>query len=66
MAKTLIILFFATLLLGVPVAFTMGIAGLAAVFIDGNLNPLIATQRMFAGIDSSPRWRSHSLFWRLN
>ena len=47
MAKTLIILFFATLLLGVPVAFTMGIAGLAAVFIDGSLNPLIATQRMF-------------------
>lgn len=54
MAKTLIILFFATLLLGVPVAFTMGIAGLAAVFIDGSLNPLVATQRMFAGIDSFP------------
>ena len=54
MAKTLIILFFATLLLGVPVAFTMGIAGLAAIFIDGNLNSLVATQRMFAGIDSFP------------
>ncbi|MBC7282284.1 TRAP transporter large permease [Hoeflea sp.] len=54
MAKTLIILFFATLFLGVPVAFTMGIAGIVAVFIDGSLNPLIATQRMFAGIDSFP------------
>lgn len=54
MAKTLIILFFATLFLGVPVAFTMGIAGLAAIFIDGSLNPLVATQRMFAGIDSFP------------
>ena len=54
MAKTLIILFFVTLALGVPVAFTMGIAGLAAIFIDGSLNPLVATQRMFAGIDSFP------------
>lgn len=54
MGKTLIILFFATMILGVPVAFTMGIAGLAAIFIDGSLNPLVATQRMFAGIDSFP------------
>ena len=54
MAKTLIILFFATLILGVPVAFTMGIAGIVAVLLDGSLNPLIATQRMFAGIDSFP------------
>lgn len=54
MAKTLIILFFATLILGVPVAFTMGVAGIAAIFIDGSLNPLVATQRMFAGIDSFP------------
>jgi len=53
-AKTLIILFFATLFLGVPVAFTMGIAGITAIFIDGSLNPLVATQRMFAGIDSFP------------
>ena len=54
MAKTLIILFFATLLLSVPVAFTMGIAGLSAILLDGGLNPLVATQRMFAGIDSFP------------
>jgi len=54
MAKTLVLLFFATLFLSVPVAFTMGIAGLAAIFIDGSLNPLVATQRMFAGIDSFP------------
>ncbi|TMV14606.1 TRAP transporter large permease [Arenibacterium halophilum] len=54
MAKTLIILFFAALLLGVPVAFTMGVAGMAAIFIEGGLNPLVATQRMFAGIDSFP------------
>ncbi len=54
MAKTLIILFFATLFLGVPVAFTMGIAGIVAILLDGSLNPLVATQRMFAGIDSFP------------
>jgi len=54
MAKTLIILFFATLLLGLPVAFTMGVAGLAAILVDGALNPLVAPQRMFAGIDSFP------------
>ncbi|MEO9781747.1 MAG: TRAP transporter large permease [Sedimentitalea sp.] len=54
MAKTLIILFFGSLLLSVPVAFTMGIAGLSAIFIHGGLNPLIAAQRMFAGIDSFP------------
>ena len=54
MGKTLIILFFATMFLGVPVAFTMGIAGLVAILIDGSLNPLVAPQRMFAGIDSFP------------
>ncbi|GMG85425.1 TRAP transporter large permease [Paralimibaculum aggregatum] len=54
MGKTLVILFVATLVLGVPVAFTMGIAGLAAILADGTLNPLIAMQRMFGGIDSFP------------
>lgn len=54
MAKTLVILFVATLLLGVPVAFTMGVSGLAAILIDGGTNPLIAMQRMFGGIDSFP------------
>jgi tripartite ATP-independent transporter DctM subunit len=53
-AKTLLILFFATLVMGVPVAFTMGVAGVAVVLLDGALNPLVATQRMFAGIDSFP------------
>jgi len=54
MTKALVILFFATLTLGLPVAFTMGVAGLSAIFLDGSLNPLVATQRMFAGIDSFP------------
>ena len=54
MAQLLIILFLATMALGVPVAFTMGMAGLATIFVDGSINPLAATQRMFAGIDSFP------------
>lgn len=54
MAHTLIILFAATLVLGVPVAFTMGIAGITAILLDGSLNPLVAAQRLFAGIDSFP------------
>ncbi|MEX0758416.1 MAG: TRAP transporter large permease, partial [Tistlia sp.] len=54
MAQSLILLFFLTLALGVPVAFTMGIAGLSAIFVEGTLNPLVATQRLFGGIDSFP------------
>jgi len=54
MTNTLIILFFATLALGVPVAFTMGIAGLVTLVTGTSLSPLVAAQRMFAGIDSFP------------
>lgn len=54
MAQTLVLLFFLTLALGIPVAFTMGIAGLAAILLDGSLNPLVAVQRLFGGIDSFP------------
>ena len=54
MTQALILLFFLTLALGVPVAFTMGMAGLGAILIDGSLTPLMAVQRMFAGIDSFP------------
>ena len=54
MAQALVLLFLLTLLLGLPVAFTMGISGLGAILIDGSINPLIAAQRMFGGIDSFP------------
>ena len=54
MAQSLLFLFVATMLLGIPVAFTMGIAGLGAILLDGSLNPLIAIQRIFGGIDSFP------------
>ncbi len=54
MAQSLVILFVLCLALGVPVAFTMGISGLAAILIEGKMNPLAAMQRIFAGIDSFP------------
>ncbi|NQZ32390.1 MAG: TRAP transporter large permease [Oceanospirillaceae bacterium] len=54
MAKSLIILFFITLFLGIPVAFTMGIAGLATILSFETINPLVAVQRLFNGIDSFP------------
>lgn len=47
-------LFAACLVLGVPVALTMGIAGLGAILWDGTLTPILAAQRMFAGINSFP------------
>ncbi|QFT34445.1 Sialic acid TRAP transporter permease protein SiaT [Labrenzia sp. THAF82] len=54
MAKTLIILFFATLVLGMPVVFTMGVASTVAILVDGALNPLLIPQRLFGGINSFP------------
>jgi TRAP-type transport system large permease protein len=48
------LVFIATLVIGVPIAFTMLIAGLAAVWVQGSLPPLVAVQQMFAGIDSFP------------
>ncbi|GAB5470323.1 MAG: TRAP transporter large permease [Rhodospirillales bacterium] len=54
MGSSLILLFVLCLALGIPVAFTMGVSGLAAILIDGGVNPLAAMQRIFAGIDSFP------------
>lgn len=47
----LIILFFATLLVGIPVSFGLGITSLTYIFIN-DMNPIIIPQRMFAGSDS--------------
>lgn len=54
MTTTLMLVFLVTMILGVPIAFTMLIAGLAAVWVQGSLPPLVAVQQMFAGIDSFP------------
>ena len=54
MTATLMLVFLGTMILGVPIAFTMLIAGLAAVGVQGSFPLLVTVQQMFAGIDSFP------------
>lgn len=54
MGITLLIVFVVGLVLGVPVAFVMGGAGLLALMVDGNLSLLSVPQRFFNGINSFP------------
>jgi tripartite ATP-independent transporter DctM subunit len=54
MGVTLLIAFVVGLLVGLPVAFVMGGAGLLALAIDGNLSLLSVPQRFFNGINSFP------------
>lgn len=54
MTVTLMLVFLVTMILGVPIAFTMLIGALAAVWVQGSLPLLVAVQQMFAGIDSFP------------
>ena len=46
--------FVVLLLIGVPVAFTLGLTGMAYIAFQTSLPPLIAFQRMFASVDSFP------------
>jgi len=48
------VVFLVTMVIGVPIAFTMLAAGLAAVLFHGSLSPIVAVQQMFAGVDSFP------------
>ena len=54
MSAVLVIVFVVTLILGVPIAFTMFVAALAALWWKGSLDPMVAMQQMFAGLDSFP------------
>ena len=54
MNAALMLVFVACLVIGVPIAFAMVIAGLVAVLVQGSFDPLVAVQNMFAGIDSFP------------
>jgi len=54
MSATLMAVFLLTLVIGVPIAFTMLAAGLAAVWMQGSLPPMVSVQQMFAGLDSFP------------
>ena len=46
--------FLVLLAIGVPVAFTLGLTGIAYITIETSLPPLVAFQRMFASVDSFP------------
>ena len=54
MSVVLFIVFAIGLAIGLPIAFTMGGAGLLALAIDGNLSLLSVPQRFFDGINSFP------------
>ena len=54
MSGVLMVVFLVTMVIGVPIAFTMLAAGLAAVLAHGSLSPIVAVQQMFAGVDSFP------------
>ncbi|MGZ8259082.1 MAG: TRAP transporter large permease [Caldimonas sp.] len=54
MSAALMLVFLVTMVIGVPIAFTMLAAGLVAVLVHGSLSPIVAVQQMFAGVDSFP------------
>jgi tripartite ATP-independent transporter DctM subunit len=51
---TLILTFFVGMLLGVPIAISMGGSGFVALLLDGKLSLLTVPQRFFNGINSFP------------
>jgi len=50
----LVLVFIVTFLLGVPVAFTLGLAGLATLTLDMGKQLTVAVSRMYASMDSFP------------
>jgi tripartite ATP-independent transporter DctM subunit len=53
-ALTLLVVFVAGLVAGLPVALTMGLAGTAAIVIGGQYPLLVIAQQLFNGINSFP------------
>ena len=54
MTPVLVVLFAIGLVIGMPIVFTMGVAGFAALAWDGKLSLLSVPQRLFDGINSFP------------
>ncbi len=54
MAAVLIIVFFVGLVVGMPIAITMGTSGLVALLWEGRLSPLVLPQQLFMGINTFP------------
>ena len=45
-------LFFLLLLLGVPIAFSMGLGSAIALFLSGAVDPVLVGHKLFTGVDS--------------
>ena len=52
MLSALGVTFFATMIVGVPIAFCLGLAGLVAMLVWGKTSLILIPQRMFTGVDS--------------
>ncbi|HSE96446.1 MAG TPA: TRAP transporter large permease [Methylomirabilota bacterium] len=52
MLSALGVTFFATMIIGVPIAFCLGLAGLVAMLVWGKTSLILIPQRMFTGVDS--------------
>ena len=52
MIATLLITFTIFLVLGVPIAFAMGLSGVIALFAASDISLLVLPQRMFSSLDS--------------
>lgn len=46
------IIFFILLVLGVPIAFSMGLGSVIAIFNSGTINPVLVGHKLFSGVDS--------------
>lgn len=62
----LVISFFFLLVVGVPVAYSIGVAGILTMLVNIDSLPALTTyaMRMASGLDVSLCWRSRFLYWR--
>ncbi|MGR6836844.1 TRAP transporter large permease [Syntrophomonas erecta] len=54
MSGVLFLVFFVLVLLGVPIAFSLGVGSIAALLYQGQIPVVVSVQRLFTGIDSFP------------
>lgn len=46
------IIFLVCLLIGVPIAFSLGVGSMLAILIDGSVSPMLVAQKLFTGVNS--------------
>ncbi|MDQ3559243.1 MAG: TRAP transporter permease, partial [Pseudomonadota bacterium] len=54
MVWTLVIALVAFIALGMPIAFSMGLAAVVALAVDGSVPMLVLPQKMYSSLDSFP------------